>query len=241
MIPTKKHLERYHNYLINLPIFNNLNKEDLKPLFDTLQVRQFHKSEVVAFNSKEHSNLYINFDGLFKLTKIDERGDEIVLKIVDRKGMVSPMHFSPHYNVAADFVKNTTLFYFPQEAVAKAMALHHQFSLNIVQFLAESVQSLMLSAEVLQLKTAKEKVGWYLVHSKINATFTLPYSKSLTASYLGMQPESFSRALSELKKDGVILDNKKIRLDNGDELCTYCDPVTGSDCAFFKTPDCIHD
>jgi hypothetical protein len=56
-----------------------------------------------------------------------------------------------------------------------------------------------------------------------------------------MQPESFSRALSELKKDGVILDNKKIRLDNGDELCTYCDPVTGSDCAFFKTPDCIHD
>jgi CRP-like cAMP-binding protein len=240
MIPTKKHLERYHNYLATLPIFNNLNKDDLKPLFDTLQVRQFHKSEVVAFNSKEHSNLYINFDGLFKLTKIDERGDEIVLKIVDKKGMVSPMHFSPHYNVAADFVKNTTLFYFPKEAIAAAMARHHQFSLNIVQFLAESVQSLMLSAEVLQLKTAKEKVGWYLVHSKINSTFTLPYSKSLTASYLGMQPESFSRALSELKKDGIVLDNKKIKLDNGNELCTYCDPVTGADCAFFETSYCIH-
>ncbi|WPE18063.1 Crp/Fnr family transcriptional regulator [Candidatus Thioglobus autotrophicus] len=150
------------------------------------------------------------------------------------------MHFSPHYDVAADFVKNTTLFYFSQEAIAKAMASHHQFSLNIVQFLADGVQSLMLGAEVLRLKTAKEKVGWYLVHSKINATFELPYPKSLTAAYLGMQPESFSRALSELKKEGVFLDNKKIRLDNGDELCTYCDPVAGSNCAFFKTSECAH-
>ncbi|MCH9711215.1 MAG: Crp/Fnr family transcriptional regulator [Proteobacteria bacterium] len=240
MIPTKKHLERYYSYLHTLPLFSNLSQEALQPLFETLQVRQFHKNEIVTFNSKEHSRLYINFDGLFKLTKIDERGDEIVLKIVDKKDLVSPMHFSPHYDVAADFVKNTTLFYFSQESIAKAMADHHQFSLNIVQYLADSVQSLMLSAEVLQLKTAKEKVGWYLVHSKINATFELPYSKSLTAAYLGMQPESFSRALSELKKEGVFLDNKKIKLDNGDELCAYCDPVTGADCAFFKTPDCLH-
>ncbi|ALE52492.1 hypothetical protein SP60_04230 [Candidatus Thioglobus autotrophicus] len=240
MIPTKKHLERYHSYLLRLPIFNNLTKEELQPLFDTLQIKQFHKSEIVTFNAKEHARVYINFEGLFKLTKIDERGDEIVLKIVDKKDVVSPMHFSPHYDVAADFVKNTTLFYFTQEAIAKMMASHHQFSLNIVQFLADSVQSLMLSAEVLKLKTAKEKVGWYLVHSKVNATFELPYPKSLTAAYLGMQPESFSRALSELKKEGVFLDNKKIRLDNGDELCTYCDPVTGSNCAFFKTSECAH-
>ena len=240
MTPVKKHIDKYHNYLLSLPIFKNLTEEELKPLFSNLQVKQFHKSEVITFNSKEHSRLYINFDGLFKLTKIDERGDEIVLKIVGNKDVVSPMHFSPHYDVAADFVKNTTLFYFPKEAIAQAMADHHQFSLNIVQFLADNVQSLMLSAEVLQLKTAKEKVGWYLVHSKANGTFELPYSKSLTASYLGMQPESFSRALSELKKDGIVLDNKKILLNDGKELCVYCDPVTGSSCAFFKTDTCLH-
>ena len=240
MTPVKKHINKYHSYLLSLPIFKNLTQEELLPLFSSLQVKQFHKGEVVSFNSSEHSRLYINFDGLFKLTKIDKRGDEIVLKIVGNKDVVSPMHFSPHYDVAAVFVKNTTLFYFPQDAIAKAMADHHQFSLNIVQFLADNVQSLMLSAEVLQLKTAKEKVGWYLVHSKANGTFELPYSKSLTASYLGMQPESFSRALSELKKDGIVLDNKKILLDNGDELCTYCDPVTGSNCAFFKSDHCLH-
>ncbi|WP_201340299.1 helix-turn-helix domain-containing protein [Isorropodon fossajaponicum symbiont] len=56
----------------------------------------------------------------------------------------------------------------------------------------------------------------------------MPYSKSLTAAYLGMKPESFSRTLAELKKDGIILDNKKIKLANGHELCGYCDKVTGA-------------
>ncbi len=240
MTPNNEHLSRYHSFLSKLPVFQGLSKEQLDPFFSSMQVRQFHKGEMVTFDSQEHAKLYINYDGLFKLTKIDERGDEIVLRIVDKKSVISPMHFSKYYDVAADFIKNTTLFYFPQSAVAELMKTSHQFSLNIIQFLADQVQSLMISAEVLQLKTAKEKVGWYLVHAKINNTFKLPYSKSLTAAYLGMKPESFSRALSELKKEGVVLDNKKILLSNGDELCAYCDPVTGSDCSFFKTERCTH-
>ncbi len=205
-----------------------------------MQVKQFHKGEMVVFNTTKHSKLYINYEGLFKLTKIDERGDEIVLRIISKKEVVSPMYFSPNYDVAADFVKKTTMLYFPAEAVANLMAENHQFSLNIIQFLADNVQSLMLSTEVLQLKTAKEKVGWCLVHSKINNTFKLPYSKSLTAAYLGMRPESFSRALAELKKDGIALDNKKIKLTNGHELCGYCDKVTGSNCISFKINQCAH-
>ena len=240
MIPSKDHSKRYHNFLSRLPIFADVKEEELSPFFDKMQVKQYHKGEMVTFDATEHSKLYVCYEGLFKLTKIDERGDEIVLRIVDKRGVVSPMHFSQYYDVAVDFVKNTTMFYFNDHDVAELMRKDHQFSLNIVKFLADSVQELMLSAEVLQLKTAKEKVGWYLVHAKINNTFELPYSKALIAAYLGMKPESFSRALSELKKEGVILDNKTIRLENGDELCQYCDKVTGSDCSSFGSNRCIH-
>jgi len=241
MIPTKEHLNRYQSFLLRLPLFANIKHEDLEGFFSKMQVKQFHKGEMVSFDNAEHSKLYVCYEGLFKLTKIDERGDEIVLRIIDKYGVVSPMHFSPHYDVAADFAKNTTMFFFDEADVAELIRNNHQFSLNIIQFLADSVQALMLSAEVLQLKTAKEKVGWYLVHAKINNTFELPYSKALTAAYLGMKPESFSRALSELKKDGVMLENKKIKLASGDELCEYCDRVTGSKCSFFGTERCIHD
>ncbi|SMN14757.1 Hcp transcriptional regulator HcpR (Crp/Fnr family) [uncultured Candidatus Thioglobus sp.] len=241
MLPNNKNLSRYHSYLLKLPIFQGLNEGQLKALFGTMQVKQHYKGEMVTFNAAKHSKLYINFDGLFKLTKINECGDEIVLRIVDKKSIVSPMHFSKFYNITADFIRNTTLFYFPEEAIKKMMKDNHQFSLNIIQYLSENAQALMLSVEVLQLKAAKEKVGWYLVHAKINNSFKLPYPKSLIAAYLGMKPESFSRALNALKKDGITLENKKILLDNGDELCGYCDPVTGADCPSFKTDRCLHD
>ncbi len=241
MIPTKEHFNKYHRFLSKLPLFKGVLDDDLTSFFRSMQVKQFHKGEMVTFDMEEHAKLYIVYEGLFKLTKIDEKGDEIVLNILDKGDCVSPMHFSPYYDVCAEFVKNTTLFFFTEEAVNNFSAKSHQFSNNVIKFLADSVQTLMISAEVLQLKTAKEKVGWYLVHAKINNTFELPYSKSLIASYLGMKPESFSRALTELKQDGVVLENKKIKLQSGDELCKYCDKVTGSSCAFFQTDKCIHD
>ena len=241
MIPIKEHFNKYRRFLSKLPLFKGILEDDLTNFFRSMQVKQFHKGEMVTFNMDEHSKLYIVYEGLFKLTKIDEKGDEIVLSILDQGGVVSPMHFSPYYDVCAEFIKNTTMFYFTEKAVNDFSTKNHQFSINTIKFLADSVQTLMISAEVLQLKTAKEKVGWYLVHAKINNTFKLPYSKSLIASYLGMKPESFSRALTELKKDGVTLKNKKIVLENGDELCKYCDKVSGSNCAFFQTELCIHD
>ncbi|MBT3186583.1 MAG: Crp/Fnr family transcriptional regulator [Candidatus Thioglobus sp.] len=241
MITIKEHFNKYHRFLSKLPLFKGILEDDLTNFFRSMQVKQFHKGEMVTFNMDEHSKLYIVYEGLFKLTKIDEKGDEIVLSILDQGGVVSPMHFSPYYDVCAEFIKNTTMFYFTEKAVNDFSTKNHQFSINTIKFLADSVQTLMISAEVLQLKTAKEKVGWYLVHAKINNTFKLPYSKSLIASYLGMKPESFSRALTELKKDGVTLKNKKIVLENGDELCKYCDKVSGSNCAFFQTELCIHD
>ena len=241
MITIKEHFNKYHRFLSKLPLFKGILEDDLTNFFRSMQVKQFHKGEMVTFNMDEHSKLYIVYEGLFKLTKIDEKGDEIVLSVLDQGGAVSPMHFSPYYDVCAEFIKNTTMFYFTEKAVNDFSTKNHQFSINTIKFLADSVQTLMISAEVLQLKTAKEKVGWYLVHAKINNTFKLPYSKSLIASYLGMKPESFSRALTELKKDGVTLKNKKIVLENGDELCKYCDKVSGSNCAFFQTELCIHD
>ena len=240
MIPSKSLLIKHHNFLTNLALFDGVDSDALSDFMQSMRVKQYHKGEVVTFDDQEHANLYIIYEGLFKLTKVDEKGNEIVLNILDKKDAVTPMYYSPYYDVCVEFVKDTTLFYFSDKDVKRFIDQNHSFSNNIISFLSDSVQTLMIRAEVLQLKTAKEKVGWYLVHAKINNTFELPYSKALIASYLGMKPESFSRALSELKKEGVILDNKTIRLENGDELCQYCDKVTGSDCSSFGTNRCIH-
>jgi len=233
-------INKYYNFLSRVSLFDGIDDKDLEQLFEDMHIKQYHRGEMVTFDTEEHAKCYITYEGLFKLTRVDEKGEEIVISIVDKADAISPMYFSEHYDVCAEFVKNTTLLSFNKDVIDAFASKNHQFALNIINFLAGNVQKLMLSKEVLQLKTTKEKVGWYLVHAKIDNSFTLPYSKHLIASYLGMKPESFSRALLNLKKEGISLEGKSIVLDTGDELCKYCDRVTGSNCQEFLSDRCMH-
>ena len=65
----------------------------------------------------------------------------------------------------------------------------------------------MTNAEVWRLKSAHEKVGWYLNSININNLGRLSLSKSAIASFLGITPESFSRALNKLGKEGIAIEN----------------------------------
>ncbi len=240
LISTAKQVNKYYLFLSKIALFKNIDEQELIDFINLVKVKQYYRGEMVTFDSQEHDKCYIVYDGLFKLTRMDEKGEEMVITIANKRSIVSPMHFSKHYEICAEFVKNTTLLYFNKDEIDSFTAKNHQFAMNVIDFLAESVQLLMLSAEVLQLKTAKEKVGWYMVQSKINNNFKLPYPKNLIAAYLGMKPESFSRALVQLKKDGIKVENKVIVLDDINELCQYCDKVTGANCRSFKTLSCAH-
>jgi len=51
----------------------------------------------------------------------------------------------------------------------------------------------------------------------------LPYKKALTANYLGMGPESLSRALKKLQPYGVTCHGRKIRIRDATALRNLCE------------------
>ena len=58
----------------------------------------------------------------------------------------------------------------------------------------------------------------------------LPYDKTLVASKLGMQPETFSRALSKLKKNtGIEVQGSIITIPDFKMLSDYCCSVCSSE------------
>jgi CRP-like cAMP-binding protein len=148
------------------------------------------------------------------------------------------MHFSHYYDVSAEFITDTTLLYFSEETINNLVKENLTFAKNIINMLAENVQSLMVTAEVWRLKNTKERLGWFLASVNNSNLGKLPISKSLLASYLGMTPESLSRALKKLSEEGIELENKNIIQKTGKELCAYCDKVIGSDCNVFGSHDC---
>ncbi len=233
-IDSKNHL----NFLSGLSLFESIQTKEIESMLPQLKIKKYQKGEIFYFDTNNRPRLYLTFTGQFKLTKINERGDEMILRVVNTGEVISPMHFSHYYDVSAEFIKDTTLMYFSEETINKLVKENPKFAKNIINMLAESVQSLMVTAEVWRLKNTKERLGWFLASVNNNNLGKLPISKSLLASYLGMTPESLSRALKKLSEEGIELENKSIVQKTGKELCAYCDKVIGSDCNVFGSHDC---
>ena len=233
-IDSKNHI----NFLSGLSLFENIQAVEIESMLPQLKIKKYQKGEIFSFDINNRPRLYLTFIGQFKLTKINERGDEMILRVVNAGEVISPMHFSHYYDVSAEFIKDTTLLYFSEETINKLVKENPKFAKNIINMLAESVQSLMVTAEVWRLKNTKERLGWFLASVNNNNLGKLPISKSLLASYLGMTPESLSRALKKLSEEGIKLENKTIVQKTGKELCEYCDKVIGSDCNVFGSHEC---
>jgi hypothetical protein len=61
------------------------------------------------------------------------------------------------------------------------------------------------------------------------ATVALPYEKSLIANRLGMQPESFSRALARLRGLGVTVERESVHIRDVGKLAEFTERSSWSD------------
>ena len=229
---------QYIKFLSELPLFNDIQDQEIKSILSLIKVRNYKKGEILSINVDKRPRLYITLDGQFKLTKVNERGGEMIIKVVNKGEVVSPMHFSHYYEVSAQFIKETALLYLSEDTVNKLVKDNPSFAKNIINMLAEDIQSLMMTAEVWRLKNTTERVGWYLASVNTNNMGKLPISKSLLASHLGMTPESLSRALKKLSNEGIKIEHKVIKQETEKELCSYCDRVIGVNCNLFGSKDC---
>jgi CRP-like cAMP-binding protein len=110
------------------------------------------------------------------------------------------------YSSSAQAVEETELLEIPSAALREAVQASHRFSLNLLASFAKRRRQKDKEIEHLTLKNAPQRIGCFLLRlcpSEASGTVTLhlPYDKMLVAARLGMQPETFSRALARLKDE----------------------------------------
>lgn len=233
-----KNYTKYRHFLSDLALFEKISDQDLVDILSLVKLKQYQKGEILRFDVEKQSGLYITYTGQLKLTKINKNGEEMILSIVGKSGIISPMYFSQYYDASIEILDNASLLYISEDIVNKLIKSNSIFSTNIINILAKNVQSLMLTAEVWRLKNTKERLGWFLASTNANNLGKLPVSKSLLASYLGMTPESLSRALKKLNMEGIHIENKTIKQTTGKELCSYCDKIIGTNCELYGSKEC---
>src|SRR5690606_9070894 len=104
---------------------------------------------------------------------------------------------------------------------------NHDITNRMMSVMSHEMHNLQIENEHLSLMSAPQRVGCLLLQFSTGiegkgGALVFPYDKSLAAARLGMKPETFSRALAQLKLLGVTVSGSKINIQDFSRLIDFC-------------------
>jgi CRP/FNR family transcriptional activator FtrB len=126
------------------------------------------------------------------------------------------------YLMSARTLETCRVVLIPAADLRAALRRDADFAVDVVEELARCYRSMVRHTKNLKLRSARERLAAYLLKLSARngdaAGFTLPHEKRLIASYLGITPESLSRALKALAAEGVHVQGARVTLTGRDRL-----------------------
>lgn len=246
--PAKRHtlIEPHMPIIRTLPAFSKLEDDELDTLLSHADLRTYEKGKLLFLQDEPLSRFYLILKGWVKLFKGSGSGDETVLQMLSSGDslMEAAVFLNIPSTVSAQVVQDVVLLSLPAPIVRQSLMDNRKFALNMINSLSMRSHGLIRQIEHSRLKTASERVGWFLLQLGIeqnggkSSTITLPYDKSTMASYLDMTPETFSRTLKQFRNKGFRIHTDKITQPDPDALCKFCDETLAETCIFKDKPSC---
>ena len=241
-------LEQYRDAIRELPLLRNVPASTKERLLSQARVVTYPVGQQVLSIAQRPEYLQVVLSGWVKICSTNEKGDVATLQMIGEGDSVidAPVYQNNESSVQAEIEQKADLLLIPASTVRECLEKDSLFKTNALQRLALRSQRQLQHIERARLKTAQERVGWFLLSLRAevgDASFsepqriTLPYNKATIASYLDMTPETFSRILKSFREDGVSVSRNLVTVDQPRSLCVYCDHEMASKCSHFKT-DC---
>ena len=190
-----------------LPLFHGIPEETIHPFSQAATTSTHDKGNIIFMQHDRAEWLYVLLQGWVKLFRESLDGSEAVLDILST-GAIFGEHAlfdEGHYSISAEAIEQATLLRLPMALLKQHIQQNNRLALNMLQHL--SLQNKNQSRDLQQhlVQSAPQRIGCFLLRlcptdGRLSATIQLPYDKTLLAARLGMQPETFSRALSRLKQ-----------------------------------------
>jgi CRP-like cAMP-binding protein len=218
--------------LARVPMFRGLAPEPLLFLAGGCQLRSAAKGRVVCSKGHELEGLFHLVEGRVKLAVLSEQGTERVIDIVlpgDSFGEAAAFLDRP-VSTYAEALADSQLLFISRGRLREAVDRWSEVAHSVMRTLASRVQKLTEDLEACCLHSAARRVADFLLReagsngaAPDDTEVVLPAAKSVVASSLHLTPETFSRELHSLARDGLIaIDSRRIRILCADALRHRC-------------------
>lgn len=172
---------------------------------------------------------YFIVSGWVKIFRETVDGGEAVLDMVTQGqifGEAAILDGGAH-SVGAEVVEKSTLLRLPASLLKNAIADNHEVALGMLSSISRQRRQQTQDIEKLSIQNTSQRIGCFLlrlckISDTSSASFKLPYDKSLIAARLGMQSETFSRALNKLRKETSIeVKGSEVKIPDVSELASF--------------------
>jgi len=206
-------------------IFQGLTKTD-KETIATLVTHHHYKNGEYLFSAGDESDsLIIVAHGQAKVFQMAANGKEQMLRILqtgDFDGEVALFENSSH-NSYAQALMDTAVCQINRNDFQKLMQQTPELAVNMVNALGRRVGQLEQQTTEVTPASVESRLANYLLETSAGldeAVFTLPLKKKDIATYLGTTPETISRKLTSLEKQGMIekVTNNKFKILDEDKM-----------------------
>ncbi|MEW6333230.1 MAG: Crp/Fnr family transcriptional regulator [Thermodesulfobacteriota bacterium] len=195
--------------LAGMPLFAGLSQEQYAALARIGIRRTFRKGERVFSEGDEGTGFYAVIAGRVKISRVSTEGKEQILHLFGPGQSFGEVSVFTGRGFPADAVASvqTTLMFFPRTAFSQLIQKDPTLALNMLAQLSMRLRHFADLIEDLSLKEVPGRLAKYLLYLSTTTDdreVALDISKSQLASVLGTIPETLSRILAKMHKQGLI-------------------------------------
>jgi CRP-like cAMP-binding protein len=203
-----------------IPLFQGLAREQYGDLARTVVDQVFKRGESIFSEGEEGTGFYVVLSGRVKIFKLSPEGKEQILHIFGpgepfgEVAVFTGRRFPAH----AEALEETRAFFLPRKDFVDLIRKDPSLALNMLAVLSQRLHRFSGLIENLSLKEVPGRLAAYLLFlgegKKESDDLTLEISKNQLASLLGTIPETLSRILARMIREGFIESGgpRKIRI-----------------------------
>jgi CRP-like cAMP-binding protein len=196
-----------------IPLFQGLSRGEYEDLAMIVVDQVVRRGQTIFEEGEEGSGFYVVLSGRVKIFKLSLEGKEQILHILttgEPFGEV-PVFAGEKFPAHAQAMEDSRVFFFPRPAFVDLVKKNPSLALNMLAVLSRRLRKFSSLIEDLSLKEVPGRLAAYLLYlgegKKGGSEVTLEISKNQLASLLGTIPETLSRILAKLTREGFIKSN----------------------------------
>lgn len=225
-------------FMKNLTFFSGLPEADMHAFVDAATVRHHEKGTGIFHQGDKADSFFVIISGWVKLFRTTPEGEEALVGLFTRGDVFgeAALFEGSLYPLSAEAAETAHILTIPSKVLKLRAQKNPDVAVRMLASLSTEMQNLQRQNEQMAIMTAPQRVACLLLQLSSNiigkgGTMTFPYDKSLAAARLGMKPETFSRALAQLKPVGVTVKGPEIKIDSFAGLqefsCGHCTALPG--------------